>query len=420
MAIARDWLKTLWAASYKGTPFFVEKDNEDGSRRIVEHEFPMRDIPYLEDLGEGVRHYAVTAYVVGDGADGQASSVMQICATRGPGILVLPTHGPILVRCLTFERDRSKDKHGYIGHSLKFSREGAASAIASIASLANTVFVNADVLALTAAVSFAKALLFVDQPDYVRDAAVEAVAGNAATLEAVRTSAQVDPDVSARQREEIQSIFDAAGDVTDQPVVGAATYQTAIGQQTNSPAVDLAARLMASARELGDGMAPEDAIATFEETFVGSQVVVPAPLYVTPGTLAEVRNQEAGYQAIRLAALATYSEAIARVSLPDRPAAITLRANVAEHFESELLIINAADIELAHAVARMRDAVIDYLSRSILDLAPVITISANLVMPSLFWAWRLYQNPNRAFEIAGRNRLPHPSFVPVEFEALGK
>jgi len=128
MAVARDWLKTLWNASYKGTPFFVEKDEEDGGRRIVVHQFPMRDDPFLEDLGEDKRGFEVTAYVASDSADTDAGSLVATCATRGAGVLVLPTHGPITVRCLNFARERSKDKHGYIAFSLKFIREGAASA----------------------------------------------------------------------------------------------------------------------------------------------------------------------------------------------------------------------------------------------------------------------------------------------------
>lgn len=417
---ARDWLKTLWPASYKGVPFFVEKDEESGSRRIVEHEFPMRDIPYLEDLGEGVRRFDVTAYVASDSADGDAASVIAICAARGPGALVLPTHGPIIVRCLNFKRDRSKDKHGYIGLSLQFSRDGAASALVSVASLANLVFVTAESTALSAALSFATATITAAQADYVVNAATSGVQNNAAALEAIRTQAPVDAAVSATQRTEIKAIFDAAPTVTETPVAGAGVFATPAGQDSNSPPVDLGARLVASARALGKGMPPADAIAQYEDVFTANQVVVQAPIYATPGTLQAVANEEAANQLLRMAALICYAEAIARVTLIDRPSAITLRANVAEYFESELLRLNAADISLAHAIATLRDSVIDYLSRAVLTLAPVIVVEANLSMPSLFWAWRLYQDPTRSTELVARNTLAHPSFVPPEFEALAR
>lgn len=416
--VARDWLKTLWPASYKGVPFFVEMDDEAGSRRIVEHQFPMRDYPFNEDLGEGCRHYEITGYVASDSSDVDVASVIAICATRGPGALVLPSQGPVIVRCLDFKRARSKDKHGYEALSLKFTREGVAGALVSIASLANTVFVTADATALTAALSFALATTTDAQPGYVVTAAVDGVQNNASSLEAIRTSAPVDPATSAAQQTEIQSIFDGASTVAETPVAGAGSFSTSAGQISGSPAVDLAARVTASARALGKGMAPSDALSQFEQLFTDNHVVIPTPIYVTSGTLQEAANQATADQALRMAALIAYSDAIARVSLPDRPSAITLRANVAEYFESELLVVNAADIDLAHAVMALRDSVINYLSQTVISLAPVITVEANLSMPSLFWSWRLYEDPTRSTELAARNSVPHPSFMPREFEAL--
>lgn len=416
----RNWLESLFPASFKGVPFFVERDWESGSRRIVEHEFPMRDVPFLEDLGEGVRHYDVTAYVASDAADADAASVIAVCATRGPGSLVLPAHGPIVVRCLNFERSRHKDKHGYEALELRFTREGVSSALVSVANLANLVFVSAEATALQAALSFAAATVTALQPDYVVDAAVNGVQDNASALEAIRTSSPVDPMVSAAQQTEIQAIFDAASTITETPAVGAGVYATTAGENANSPAVDLGARIVASARALSAGMPASNAVAQFEELFTSAQVEVAAPLYVTPGTLQEAANAAAAAQLLRMSALMSYAEAIARTTLSDRPSAITLRANVAEYFESELVVVNAADIALAKAIMSLRDSVIDYLSRAVLDLAPVITVEANLVLPSLFWAFKLYQDPTRALEIAARNQLPHPSFVPTEFEALAR
>lgn len=416
--VARNWLKSLFPASYKGVPFFVEVDQEDGSRRIVEHEFPMRDFPYNEDLGEGVRHYEITGYVASDSSDADAASVIAICATRGPGALVLPSQGPVIVRCLDFKRSRNKDKHGYEALTLKFTREGAAGALISIASLANTIFVTAEATALASALSFALATVTGGQPGYVVEAAVDGVQNSASALEAIRTSAPIDPAVSTAQQVEIQAIFDAASSVADQPVAGAGTFVTTAGQSTGSPAADLAARITASARALGKAMGPTNAMAQFEMLLAENQGVPSPPLYVTSGTVQEAANLAAASQALRMAALITYSEAVARATLSDRPSAITLRANVAEYYESELLVVNAQNVDLVRAIMAARDSVINYLSQAVISLAPVVTVEANLSMPSLFWGWRLYQDPTRSTELAARNRLPHPSFFPLEFEAL--
>ena len=118
--------------------------------------------------------------------------------------------------------------------------------------------------------------------------------------------------------------------------------------------------------------------------------------------------------------MAAYCEAIVGIVLTDRPQAITLRANVAEYIEAELEDLSASDIDLFNALEVQRDAVISYLSRAILDLAPIITVEANLRMPSLFWAWRLYKDPNRSPQLVARNRVRFPSQMPTNFEALSK
>jgi prophage DNA circulation protein len=402
--MARDWRKSLWLASFKGVPFWVERNDEEGSRRIVVHEFPMRDDPFLEDLGEGKRGYNITAYVASDRADAEANAVIAICAQRGPGIMVLPSIGPVLVRCLEFKRDYSKDQAGYEAINMKMVREGFATALATVSSLANLIFIAADNLATAAAASFVSNLQVTRKPDFVVAAANAGMEDAAAVLEAVRTTTPVDPAVSTVQRAEIEAIFNE------------------IPELVRAADIALPLRIIASARALGDGLPADTAVRAFEEiisdpTLTRSASSAPYP---TPSARAAAVNDAAAARTLKMASLAAYSEAIARTSLTDRPAGITLRANVAEYFEAEVMELPASEIDLHHAIGVLRDAVIEFLSTTITNLAPVLTVEANLSMPSLFWAWRLYQDPTRSTQIAERNRVAHPSFMPAKFEALAR
>lgn len=406
MAIARDWLKTLWAASYKGVPFFVEKDNEGGSRRVLEHERPMNDRPFLEDLGEGVRRYNLTAYVASNQADSEASAVMAICATRGPGILVLPSHGPILVRCLEFERDRDKDKHGYIGHRLRFTREGESGAVISTAILSNLTFIAADNLALSIASTFVGNLLTNLQPDFVVDAAVNGLLDAVATVETLRTSNPVDLVVSAAQRNELASLYAAIPDLISDPATA-----------SQAPA-----RIVASMRAVAAAIDPAVAVRSIEEIMAAlpePAVIIPSS-YPTPRRRDQAINAEAAARVLRLATITAYCETVALVPLTDRPAALTLRGNVVEYLDVELEATSANEHGLYRQLTAIRDATINYLSRSVLDLAPVRQIDANQSMPSLYWAYRFYKDPNRSTDIVARNRVAHPSFIPPKFEALAE
>lgn len=401
MTIARDWLTTLWPGSFKGVPFKVERDSEAAGRRIRIHEFPMRDVPYLEDLGELRREFDVMAYVASDSADVDAASLISVCTARGAGVLVLPSHGPITARCLTAERRRDKDRHGYIAIGMRLVREGASGALGSIPMRANLTFAAADNLSTALAAAFALAIRISNQPGYVVDQTTEAVQDSYAALEGVRTSEPVLASKSAGIRNTIQTAFDAAPTVivSDPSVATAATVSIA--------------------RALGDAMPAAAAVQTFDALSQSAPVEVDMTARTASGRALAV-NLVAAYRNLRLAALAAYCEAIVRTELSDRRAALTLRANVAEYFEAEMDRLTADQSDLYNAMAGLRNATVDFLSRAVLDLAPVISVSANMPMPSLFWAWRLYSDPARSADLVARNRVVHPSFMPAEFEALAR
>lgn len=403
MTLARDWLNSLWPASYKGVPFQVESDSEKGGRRKAVHQFPGRDDPFIEDLGEDKREFSVTAYVASDAADTDADAISSICAQPGAGSLVLPLHGPLNVQCLTFKRGRKGDKHGYIAFELEFVRDGATTAQPSTSSLANLTFVSADNAGSALAGFLIDTVSAIGQADYVVLAAVDAVRDFASLLEQIRTSAPVDTAVSATQRSVIQALFDAA------PIL--------VNRLTGVDPT-LGARMATVARALGDGIAAPAARGAFLPLLDALPAVVVDPAATLTAQTA-AQNTNAVRSAARLAALTVVAESVARDdTIADRPAGITLRADLTEFFDAEISGIDMSHGELIDAVQDLRGTAVDYLSRLILDLAPVITATSNLPLPSLVWAWRLYADPSRASELVARNNVVHPSFMPLEIEAL--
>jgi prophage DNA circulation protein len=110
-----------------------------------------------------------------------------------------------------------------------------------------------------------------------------------------------------------------------------------------------------------------------------------------------------------------------RRTYTSRQEGVTARAMAAERFEVELDdTTGAANAALFVAIQNLRGRVVDYLSRLITDLAPVVTVEASRQMPSLFWAWRLYADPTRSDEPVARNQVRHPSFMPTVFQALAR
>lgn len=419
----RDWLATLWSASYKGVPFFVDKDDESGGRRIVIHEFPNRDDPFLEDLGEAPRLYEVTAYVASDTADRQADVLVAAFASIDAGTLVLPAHGPIEVRCTSFGRDRSKDRHGYIGFKAKFVRAAAAAApAASVASLQNAVVSLIDGLASIVGGVFAIVADVVAVVDFVFDAIVSVIDTVAAVVDAIVSVATVVADVAeladfiVAAGETAYDVFADVRDAASDLVADIPDYLS----RTNGATPEYAERVFEMVRDLGAAMPPRDAVTAFAEA-IARFPDQPVPADITPNEQAAIRNANEASRVFRIAALSAYTEAAIRVAYPSRQEGVTARADLVELYEAEIeALAGARHAPIYVELIKARNAAVDMLSRTITDLAPVITVSAPVSMPSLFWSWRLYQDPTRAGEIVSRNNVIHPSFCPTTFEALAR
>jgi prophage DNA circulation protein len=414
-ALCRDWLTTLWPASFKGVPFFFEQDKEKGGRGLVIHEFPNRDDPFIEDLGEAPRFYSGSAYVHGDNADSLASALKAALASRGAGILVVPYFGPVTVHCQTFERATQRDQMGYVAFEIECVRKGVDSGLISVPLLQNIAFGAAQSLAVALGGLFPTSISTLDQADYVVSAVTDTFAGAAATIDVMRQSYPVDPKVSATLRDTIASYVATVPAIITNTVL------------PGDDAKSLADVLIGMVRDFGDAMPADSAVRASLE--FAAAFADPAPVmitiagqpYLSPTAMVQAANASAASRVARLAGLTAYAEATLRRTFTSRPDGVTARGEVAERFENELYQTNGAEnAALYVAIENLRGKVIDWLTMTINNLAPVITVESNRIRPSLDLAWILYADPTRADELVARNKVRHPSFMPREITALAR
>ncbi|WP_164635040.1 DNA circularization N-terminal domain-containing protein [Rhodopseudomonas sp. BR0G17] len=407
----RDWLSTLWPASYKGVPFYFEQDESQGGRDNVKHVFPHRDDPYIEDMGRSLRYYAGSAYVHGDNADDLARALETALESEGAGTLVVPYFGPVTVHCeAPFRRVTAKDQMGYVAFELKFVRAGVASALISVPLLQNVAYAAADGLAAAIAAAFPAAVTARGEPDYVIAAATDTLAAGAGALDVLRQSYAVDPAVSASLRDTIADLVAAAPAALD----GAAI--------PGAPAAAVVASLVSAVRGLSDGLAPASAQRAMVE-LLGAfpAAVVSGVPYLSASAARAAANAEAAARALRLAALTGYAEAVLRTTFGSRPEGVTARAAIAERFEAEAdNTTGSENAALFVAIETLAARVIDWITKTINDLAPVVVVETAIPRPSLDLAWTLYADPARADELVSRNRVRHPSFMPLSIEALAR
>lgn len=435
MTVFRDWPRTLRPASFRGVPFYVERDQVETGRRLVVHEFPLKDAPYIEDLGRDTNKISVTAYVLGDDADNQEKALRQACEQRGAGTLSLPIDR-FDVHCESCSRDFSKDKLGLIAFNLKFVREGTGTVAMPSGFLAAQIGFAALGLATALAQWLPLALGTAARIGLVRDAAAGEVRAVGATIAATARTATLDPALGAKALALAADLTAQADSLVRAPDSAHAVTLTSFAEARPSASPALAAHLRETLDTLRLAVPPDTGAALMADL---AQYVVPAPLVAprSPSRRQARRNAEIVAQAVRLAALASYAEAVANRTFADRRAAIQARADAAEMIaaETEALEPGPGVAEIHRALLTLSARVAEFLSRRISDLAPVLIAEAPLSMPSLWWAARLYGSgaaagwqatrpeddiEARAAEIVARNRVVHASFLPTRIEVLAR
>ncbi len=122
--MARNWLKTLRRASFRGVAFHVEGDGGLVGRRVAVHDISGGEAPVTEDMGALAREMQVQAYVAGDAADAAGQALEAACAAPGPALLVLPIDAARLMHCTGCHRRRDRDGAGYLAYDLDFVQAG--------------------------------------------------------------------------------------------------------------------------------------------------------------------------------------------------------------------------------------------------------------------------------------------------------
>ncbi|MCW9698205.1 MULTISPECIES: DNA circularization protein [Pasteurellaceae] len=91
--------KITGKGSFRGVPFLIEDEQgQNGGRRIVTHEYPLRNDGLTEDLGKRMRNYSVSCLVIGDDHIAQAEALVDALEADGSGTLKHPYFGTLEVR----------------------------------------------------------------------------------------------------------------------------------------------------------------------------------------------------------------------------------------------------------------------------------------------------------------------------------
>ena len=406
------WRDQLQRASFRGVPFYVSTADTEEGRRGVLHEYPLRDEPFVEDMGRKAGEFSLEAIILGEDYFKARDALRDALKQNGPGELVHPTLGRMQVALTAPFRfvEALVENRGVVRFSLRFTETAENTQPAADINTAAVVDAQADVAAEQCAADFADEFGVEGMPEFVMADAMALLSDATAAIEAAR--AGVMPDLTV--------VGEFLGEVS--------RFSSSISSLILAPRT-LAEQVLGLASGLRNAvLRPFNAFTSLAK-FFGYESKHPRPPVTTPVRRAQTANRTAVESLVRRATVIEAARASARLDFkapvtPGAPRityqqAIAIREQLADALEDEAA---TASVAVFNALMDLRAAVVRDITARGADLPRLVTISMPATLPALVVAYRSFGDATREAEIVARNPIivRHPGFVPggVALEVL--
>ena len=389
--------RVLVAGTFRGVPFrTVDAEMRVGRRNVV-NEYPQRDLPYVDDLGRRARRFVVEAYVIGEGYRAERDALIEAFEGKGSGELIHPRYG---LRKVSVDGDVS----------IKETPERGGMARISVTFVEDT----SNLFPSAAENTVAK----VESTTNAADAATEAAFADDFSVDGMSVLAA---DALKGMTAKVNGLVQMARRVTSVAGLAAIVRQAGLLSDSITALIRIPVVLVQSLRSIYAQVVQEveqplSALAELQSVFATN--TQPSGTARAGSTRARgLANDVAQSDLQRRLALTNQARLLAvAMSNTDVIAtsdqATALRDALVAQIDIELEV-NDPPAAVARALTNVRAAVVrDVAVRSEFLLSRAI-YTPQAVLPALALAHRIYQDARRADELAARNGVPHPAFMPA-------
>lgn len=381
------WRDSLQPASFRGIAFKVETHDAQYGRRVVTHEYPERDKPYVEDLGRKARGFRVDGYVIGSNYQIDRDAIIAACEKRGPGTLVHPYLGTLQVVCESLTVRESKDEGGMAKVSMSFVEAGQSEYPSQRKDRLSALRTAADQVLDLAQVDFAADFLTDKLPAFVSDSAVSHISDLTDTLSDIGGTLLGVSEWTAYSRSLSSLVSDAADLLGVPSSLGERVAELISYISANAPQSKSAVYSMTGLFRFGDDRP------TIPET--------------TTTRRQQAANERAFSALVKQAACAEAARLAATTDFDTWDDAVAVQTVIADQIDTQM---ETAGDQQYIAMIGLRSQLVEAVPSND-DLPRRTTVRVRSVVPSLVLAHQLYGDASRADEIVAQNRIRHPGFI---------
>lgn len=392
------WKDKLRKATFRDVPFLVDGNDLAGGRRLVEHEYPQRNKPYVEDLGRKIRDFSVQGFVIGIEYMDARDALLSAIEADGPGTLVHPYFGTLTVNVKDYRCAENPRDGGMARLSITFVESGELEFPTGGVNTGAQVRIGTETARTSAITDFSKVFKVVGAPDFVGSSANSQLTSGMGVLSSQLKSIST----IASQAMGALAVATTLSSLVKSPV----SLATSIFGAMNSISPDLAGLAGSSGNLLGVARS----LLTMANGFT-DPAPLPSGVYLSAGRQQQYDNTIATNALFRRSALLASADVVSLSEFPVYDDAVAMRADLSAALIAEA-VIASDDVfaELTDVRVQMRKDVADR-SRGAARLQTIVPAD---ILPAVAIAYDLYEDSSRDDEIVMRNGIVHPGFVRQE------
>lgn len=386
------WRDRHQKGSFRGVEFEIDGGDASFGRRNVPHEYPLRDKPYVEDLGRKTRRFRIDAVLVGEDYMDRRDALIAAIEQPGPGKLVHPHYGEMQVSVEDFAVQESSAQGGMARLVIAVVEAGEFTFPSAQPDTRRQVEQRSQQLQAAGAEGFGSRFSIGGLPAFAV-ASPSALVGQ--LLGQVRSLGDL-PLASALQRAALGVLVGGLqgqlGGLLAQPLSLATAVFGLFGQ------------LRATMPTAATGATAFQRLATFGHG-------LPGIVATTPTRQREAANQGLLIELVRVAAVAEAARAVAGVQFESFEQAQELRDGLVDAVDA---IAEATSHDPSYdALMDLRAILVRDINTRGADLARSVQYVPPATVPAIVVAYGLYEDVAREADLLLRNRVPHPGFVPA-------
>jgi prophage DNA circulation protein len=384
------WRDQLQKGKFRDAEFYTEADDGIIGRRVQVHEYPLRDKPYVEDLGRKGRQFTLDLYVLGDDYMAARDRLIAAIEKPGPGPLVHHWLGLMQASVVDCRISHSTREGGMCRFAVTFIEGGENTYPSALTDTRNYVNTQADACILAEIDAFATGFSIAGVASFVSSAASTIASGGIDHLIAVAG---------------VYFGGVALGNFITQAMSLKSSVSTLLG--TPKTFAQRWTGLLGSLFEIDDsnpvkGVAAYKALTTYGST-------LPAISPATAQRKRQAANQTALLGLIQRSALIEESRVTRLREFDSYDRAAAARDDLADRLDTAMA---TAPDTVYLSLQGLRAAVAQDITTRSADLSRVIRYTPKTTLPALVVAHQLYGDATKADVLIARNRsIRHPGFV---------